>query len=180
MSPGSDESSADMGLRRYAGGSTSEFCGNGCQEGFGSCGPAPTPSCPSSGGGVVGNRRIGYYASWSTTKSCDAVPPEDLDVSALTHVIFSFAFFDPSTFQITPIDANAGTLLSRFTALKRRKPGLETWIAISGWSFNDPGNVPDTRRAFSNMASSAANRRAFISGLLNFIQTYGFDGVDLD
>lgn len=76
-------------------------------------------------------------------KSCDAVPPEDLDVSGLTHVIFSFAFFDPSTFQITPMDANAGTLLSRFTALKRRKPRLETWIAIGGWSFNDPGNVPN-------------------------------------
>ncbi|WYZ36481.1 hypothetical protein EsH8_XV_000034 [Colletotrichum jinshuiense] len=166
--------------RGSARGSTSEFCGNGCQEGFGSCGPAPSPSCPSSGGGAVGERRIGYYASWSTMKSCDAVPPEDLDVSGLTHVIFSFAFFDPSTFQITPMDANAGTLLSRFTSLKRRKPGLETWIAIGGWSFNDPGNVPDTRRAFSNMAGSADNRRAFIRGLLNFMQTYGFDGVDLD
>ncbi|KAK8067767.1 glycoside hydrolase family 18 protein [Apiospora saccharicola] len=160
-------------------GSESDFCGDGCQEGFGSCGPAPRPSCATSGG-AVGERRIGYYASWSTTKSCDAVPPEDLDVSSLTHVIFSFAFFDPSTFQITPMDANAGTLLSRFTALKRRKPGLETWIAIGGWSFNDAGNVPDTRQAFSNMAGSAANRRVFIRNLLNFMQTYGFDGVDLD
>ncbi|KAK8102995.1 glycoside hydrolase family 18 protein [Apiospora sp. TS-2023a] len=160
-------------------GSESDFCGDGCQEGFGSCGPAPSPLCATSGG-AVGERRIGYYASWSTTKSCDAVPPEDLDVSSLTHVIFSFAFFDPSTFQITPMDANAGALLSRFTALKRKKPGLETWIAIGGWSFNDAGNVPDTRQAFSNMAGSAANRRAFIRNLLNFMQTYGFDGVDLD
>ncbi|KAK7983150.1 hypothetical protein PG989_010552 [Apiospora arundinis] len=60
------------------------------------------------------------------------------------------------------MDANAGTLLSRFTALKRKKPGLENWIAIGGWSFNNPGNVPDTRRAFSTIASTAENRRAFI------------------
>lgn len=78
------------------------------------------------------------------------------------------------------MDATAASLYSRFRALKIKKPGLETWIAVGGWSFNDDTNVPNTQTAFSNMVGSAANRRAFIGSLLNFMQSYGFDGVDLD
>ena len=45
------------------------------------------------------------------------------------------------------------------------------------WSFTDPG---PTRDAFSNMASSSSNRQKFITGLLQFMHTYDFDGLDLD
>jgi hypothetical protein len=34
--------------------------------------------------------------------------------------------------------------------------------------------------AWSTMASSSSNRAAFISSLVQFMKTYGFDGVDLD
>lgn len=34
--------------------------------------------------------------------------------------------------------------------------------------------------AFSDMASTAANREKFIDGLIKFMDTYGFDGADLD
>lgn len=78
------------------------------------------------------------------------------------------------------MDANAGSLYSRFTALKKKQPGLQTWISIGGWSFNDATNSPNTQTAFSDMVGSAGNRRAFIVSLRNFMQTYGFDGVDLD
>ncbi|KAG9188889.1 chitinase [Alternaria panax] len=46
-------------------------------------------------------------------------------------------FFEPDTFELTPMDKNAGTLLSSFTELKQRKPGLETWVSVGGWSSND-------------------------------------------
>lgn len=98
----------------------------------------------------------------------------------MTHINFAFSYFDPSSFQITPMDANAGSLLARFTALKTKQPGLQTWISIGGWSFNDATNTPNTQNAFSDMVGSAANRQAFISSLRNFMQTYGFDGVDID
>lgn len=125
-------------------------------------------------------RRIGYYESWATTRPCDVVEPEDLELAGLTHIKFAFAFFHPSTFQISPMDANAASLYSRFTALKAKKPGLQTWIAVGGWSFNNPTNTPNTQHAFSDMVCTHANRQAFIDSLLNFMQTYGFDGVDLD
>ncbi|KAK1699992.1 hypothetical protein BDP55DRAFT_213442 [Colletotrichum godetiae] len=158
-------------------GSTDDFCGDGCQEGFGGCGPPPTPQC--SGSSAMA-RRIGYYESWATTRPCDVVQPEDLQLTGMTHLNFAFSFFDPTTFQITPMDANAASLLSRFTALKSKQPGLQVWLSVGGWSFNDATNTPNTQNAFSDMAGSAANRRAFINSLLNFMQTYGFDGVDLD
>ncbi|KAI1454308.1 hypothetical protein F4805DRAFT_469461 [Annulohypoxylon moriforme] len=153
------------------------YCGTGCQEGYGGCGPAPTPSC---GGNSIITRRIGYYETWATTRPCDVFPPENLDLTGMTHINFAFSYFDPSTFQITPMDANAGSLYSRFTALKAKQPGLQTWLSIGGWSFNDATNTPNTQNAFSNMVGSAANRQAFIDSLRNFMQTYGFDGVDID
>ena len=71
------------------------------------------------------------------------------------------------------MDSNSASLLGRFTALKSKYIGLETWISIGGWSFTDPG---PTQEAFSTMSSTAANRQAFITGLLKFMNQYGFDG----
>ncbi|KAL8951478.1 MAG: hypothetical protein Q9222_002555 [Ikaeria aurantiellina] len=69
--------------------------------------------------------------------------PEDLDTTGFTHMNFAFAFFHPTTFQVTPMDANAGTLLKSFTNLKEQNRRLQTWISVGGWSFNDPGNNPE-------------------------------------
>ena len=134
------------------------------------------PSC-SKGGNSVGKRNIGYYESWANTRSCQNVAPEDLNLDGFTSMNFAFAFFDPGSFQISPMDANGASLYSRFTALKSKKPGLETWISVGGWSFTDPGA---TQKAFSNMVSTSGNRQQFIQGLMKFMGTYGFDGVDLD
>lgn len=75
------------------------------------------------------------------------------------------------------MDANSASMLSRFTALKSNYSSMETWVSVGGWSFSDPGS---TQTAWSTMASSSANRAAFISSLTQFMATYGFDGVDLD
>ena len=75
------------------------------------------------------------------------------------------------------MDGKTGALYNRFTALKSNNPGLQTWISVGGWSFTDPG---PTRTAFSDMTSSSGNRQKFISGLRDFMKSYGFDGVDLD
>ncbi|KAI2629291.1 putative class V chitinase [Hypomontagnella submonticulosa] len=158
-------------------GSIDLFCGNGCQEGFGSCGPPKTPSCA---GNSAITRRIGYYESWANTRTCDKRSPDDLDLTGITHLNFAFAFFDPKTYQISPMDSNSGSLYNKFTGLKSKKSSLQTWISIGGWSFNDDTNTPNTRTAFSDMASSAEGRQKFIDSLQNFMQTYGFDGVDID
>lgn len=124
-------------------GSTSDFCEVECQTGFGGCGPVQRPSC-SKDGGSISKRSIGYYESWANTRACSAVSPEDLNLDGLTHINFAFVFFDPAKFQIVPMDKNAGTLLNRFTKLKEKKAGLQTWVSVGGWSFND-------RRCFSHL-----------------------------
>ncbi|KAK4210755.1 glycosyl hydrolases family 18-domain-containing protein [Rhypophila decipiens] len=75
------------------------------------------------------------------------------------------------------MDSNAASLYQRFTGLKSRASGIQTWISVGGWSFTDPG---PTQQAFSTMTSSQANRKKFIDGAIKFMNTYGFDGVDLD
>ncbi|KAF2649566.1 glycoside hydrolase family 18 protein, partial [Lophiostoma macrostomum CBS 122681] len=146
----------------------------GCQKDFGGCGPPKRPSCQ---GTSANKRTIGYYESWSNTRKCQSVRPEDLNLNGFTHVNFAFAFFDPSSFQIAPMDGKTGELYNRFTALKNAHQGLQTYISVGGWSFTDPG---PTRTAWSTMSSSSDNRGKFISGLKSFMNEFGFDGVDLD
>ena len=98
------------------------------------------------------------------------------------------------------MDANAASLYSRFTGLKGKAPSLQTWISVGGWSFTDRKHpslskthcvdqalliidnsvAGPTRTAFSSLAGSPSNRQTFISGVIKFMDTYGFDGVDLD
>ncbi|KAI0437594.1 hypothetical protein F4803DRAFT_537994 [Xylaria telfairii] len=157
-------------------GSTNDFCDTdlGCQKGYGGCGDVKRPSCS---GNSITKRTIGYYEAWANTRPCDVVSPEDLNLNGFTHINFAFAFFDPTTFLIAPMDEPSGKLYSRFTALKENNAGLQTWVSVGGWSFTDPG---PTRTAFSDMTSTSANRQAFIKGLISFMEQYGFDGVDLD
>ncbi|KAF2472768.1 killer toxin alpha/beta, partial [Lindgomyces ingoldianus] len=163
-------------------GSTDLFCTttgeHPCQKGYGSCGDSPRPSC--AGGDSTSERTIGYYESWSTTRACDKRSPEDIDLTPFTHLNFAFAFFDPKSFEMTPMSSGDSDLYKRFTSLKLKKPALQTWISVGGWSFNDPTNVPNTRTAFSDMVATSRSRQAFISSLGRFMQTYNFDGVDLD
>ncbi len=157
-------------------GQSAEFCTwKGCDTKYGGCGDVSRPSCD--GGDSVSKRRVGYYQSWATTRTCQKVSPEDLNPNGFTHINFAFSFFDPSTFEISPIDEKSDKLYSSFTGLKSKQDGLQTWISIGGWSF---ATVGPTRSPFSEMASNSDNREKFVNGLTKFMDKYGFDGVDLD
>lgn len=99
-------------------------------------------------------------------------------MGAYTHLNFAFAFINPKTFEVAPMSEADTELYPRFTALKDSNPGLETWISIGGWSMNDP-NQP-TASTFSDLAGSSDAQSAFFKSLLSFLETFGFDGVDID
>lgn len=41
--------------------------------------------------------------SWANTRSCESISPSQLNLNGFTHVNFGFGYFDPDTFQITPM-----------------------------------------------------------------------------
>lgn len=69
-------------------------------------------------------------------------------------------------------------LYKRFTGLKSLYPDLQTWISIGGWSMNDADQP--TATTFSDLAASKSAQKKFFASLLSFMETYNFDGVDLD
>lgn len=62
-------------------------------------------------------------------------------------------------------------------ALKKKDPDLKIYLALGGWTFNDPGA---TNTTFSTLAASFQRQKVFMSSLMSFMSTHGFDGLDLD
>ncbi|KAI6091579.1 hypothetical protein F4821DRAFT_226439 [Hypoxylon rubiginosum] len=144
-----------------------------CQQGFGSCSTISAPSC---GGSSALGRSIAYYQVGNNYgRECQRISPSQIDTTGLTHLNLAFASIDPTTFEVVPVDSRDVPYYTQFTALK--SSNLQTWIAIGGWDFNDPG---PTQYTFSQLASSANNRATFISSLQSFMSKYGFQGVDID
>lgn len=103
--------------------------------------------------------------------------PEDIPFGYYTHINFAFSLIDPSTYRLAPMDDTTGTLYKRVSALKKQNPQLQVWIAIGGWAMNDPG---PTRKVFSDLAASQSAQDEFLESLVSFLDSNGFDGVDID
>jgi len=100
---------------------------------------------------------------------------DEINITNLTHLNFAFASIDPTSFNVTPVDPEDLVLYPQFTNLKTEI--MQTWISIGGFSFSDPG---PTFTTWSDMVSNLTSRCAFIASLVDFMDEYGFQGVDLD
>ncbi|KZS89652.1 hypothetical protein SISNIDRAFT_489074 [Sistotremastrum niveocremeum HHB9708] len=152
-------------------GTTDEFCGTGCQS---NCGGPPIPSCGADQQSATA-RRIGYYEGWAVTRSCMSYPPEQISATSLTHVNFAFALIS-NDFEVIAMDDGDQALWLRTTNLKANAPALKVFLSIGGWSFNDP----PTQGIFSALVASSANTQTFIRSVLSTLETYAFDGIDID
>uniref|UniRef100_A0A0P0BUL1 chitinase n=1 Tax=Hypocrella siamensis TaxID=696354 RepID=A0A0P0BUL1_9HYPO len=150
----------------------------GCQS---NCNLEPTPQGAKNSNGAL-EKVVAYYEGWSATRSCHTFPPSALPIQALTHVNLAFAYIQPETFKITPMDSSVPESVYLQTAsvrgLKIQNPDLKVFVSIGGWTFSD--NDTSTQPVFGDVAKSQANREAFASNLITFMREYGFDGVDLD
>ncbi|PWY82995.1 glycoside hydrolase [Aspergillus heteromorphus CBS 117.55] len=156
---------------------------NVCCSKFGFCGTSHdfcgdkvvvSPQC---NGNSASNRTIGYYEAWNLERPCGKMGPKDIPLGYYTHINFAFAYIDPQTFRIAPMDNTTAPLYRPVTALKGRQSGLKVWIAVGGWAMNDPG---PSKTTFSDLAASEASQDTFFDSLLSFMQSNNFDGVDLD
>ena len=121
---------------------------------------------------------MAYYQSWNVrNRACNKVAPRDLDTTGYTHLFYSFASINPATYRIAPAHADDPAMMREFTGLS--KPGgLQTWIAIGGFDFSDEGTP--THTTWSDVCATQARRAAFISSVKDYMDEYGFQGVDLD
>jgi GH18 family chitinase len=90
-------------------------------------------------------------------------------------VNFAFALIS-SSFQLIEMASGDHNLWRKTTDLKKRNAGLEVWLSVGGWTFNDP----PTSHIFSDLVSDDANVKKFIISALSVMQAYGFDGIDID
>ncbi|KAL8350543.1 hypothetical protein RB598_005715 [Gaeumannomyces tritici] len=151
-------------------GTAADFCGKGCQS---NC-DKPTPKGSSSD---IQKRVIGYYEGWAHDRKCQDMDFNKIPVGAFTHLYFSFAFITPGDFNIAPMDDLDPELFTKFTEVKKRNSGLQTVVALGGWTFNDPGPF---QTVFSDLVGSKENRGKFIENLFAFMRKFAFDGVDFD
>ena len=102
----------------------------------------------------------------------------NIDSQLCTDLIYAFAILDGNTYQIkifdpwVDIDNHA---YADFVGLKNQNPKLKTTISIGGWADSHDGTDK-----YSKMVTSPANRATFISSVLDFLNLYKFDGIDLD
>ncbi|KAH7202713.1 glycoside hydrolase superfamily [Fusarium redolens] len=166
-------------------GTTSAFCDNAdplhktlpCQAGYGGCNIVSSPSC-AKGSGSTNGRTIGYYQSWNVrARKCDTKTPKQLNTKGYTHLFYSFAFIDPVSFKLTPAHNDDVKQMREFTDLSKGGK-LKTWIAIGGYDMSN--EKAPTHTTWSDMVSTKANRAAFIASVRDYMDEYGFTGVDLD
>jgi chitinase len=109
---------------------------------------------------------------------CNRIRPEDITAGVYTHINFAFGSIDASSFSVVPGGDRDVNLWRRMTAVRFNDPGVKIWLAIGGWTFNDEDQP--TRMTFSDIAASESRQGQFFQSLIAIMQTYQFDGVDLD
>lgn len=112
----------------------------------------------------------GYYAGWMQGNANDGyLPAQNIDFGALTHVVhFSLVPKSDGTLN----DWSNGITQANSSALiqSAHAAGKKVIVSVGGWSSDVP----------FRSATSATNRARFITNLVSFMKTRGYDGIDID
>ncbi|EFQ31850.1 glycosyl hydrolase family 18 [Colletotrichum graminicola] len=158
---------------------------NVCCSEYGYCGTTETscgnnranrPSCPVEENSSF-KRVVGYYETWATGRACNRFFPEQIPAGVYSHINIAFISINPSTFELVPAEKGDVDLYKRVANLKAEDPHLKVLIAVGGTDFHNTG---PTAATFSDIARSQEAQKKFTDSVLNFMSTYGLDGIDLD
>ena len=120
---------------------------------------------------------FGYYQEWAQYRPPDCYPlsPQEVNVKKFgyTHLAYAYGGISSDGF-IEPYDGAVEHYdkYLLFNSPKASNPGLKTLISIGGWTFD--------QSRFVFVSSTEARRTAFANSVVKFIETHGFDGIDLD
>ena len=95
------------------------------------------------------------------------IPPDQLPLDRLTHIIYSFARVREGEMRVHP---RAGDIIRELVAQRQRYPELKVMVACGGWGAD----------GFSDMAVSEESRKKFAVSAVNLIREYELDGIDMD
>lgn len=107
-------------------------------------------------------RVVGYMPSWAGSVN-------SIQYSKLTHINYAF-LLPTSTGGLQAIE-NPSKLQSLVTLAHNN--GKKVLIAVGGWNNGDDG-------AFESLAGNTGWRNAFVNNLINFVNQYNLDGIDID
>jgi hypothetical protein len=107
-------------------------------------------------------RVVGYMPSWAGDVNA-------IQYNKLTHINYAFAL-PTSTGGLQAVE-NPGKLQSLVSLAHAR--GVKVLIAVGGWNNGDDSG-------FESLAANSTYRNNFVNALINFVNQYGLDGVDID
>jgi chitinase len=93
---------------------------------------------------------------------------DEYDVGGLTHIIFSFCHLDGNRIFIRE---NRIPTLEKLVSVKDNNPGLKILVALGGWGGCE---------TCSEVFSTDQGRSEFAESVLEMMEEYGTDGIDLD
>lgn len=129
---------------------------------------------------------ITYFTSWSIYQERHFI--SDIQCAGITHINYAFADILNESIVVGDPHADLNVMFSErdgehwrpdklygnfgeLFKLKQRCPLVKTYISIGGWTWS---------KEFSSIAASAAKRVTFVKSCMDFLESYGFDGIDLD
>jgi GH18 family chitinase len=109
---------------------------------------------------------VGFYPGWSG----DCI--DDLLLDQLTHINYAFAI---PTIDGTLLPMDHPELIKKLIAFAHDRC-IKVGLAVGGWSYQGERLEP----AFIQATKSEEKRRLFVKNILEVVEEYGFDGVDMD
>jgi GH18 family chitinase len=107
-------------------------------------------------------KTVGYLPSWAGNVSA-------VQFTKLTHV--NYAFVLPTNTGGLQALENPSKLQSLVST--GHANGVKVLIAVGGWNNGNDG-------AFESLAANATYRNNFVNSMINMVNQYGLDGVDID
>ncbi len=124
---------------------------------------------PSSSGKYGNNfKAVAYYPNWYGDIT------SDIQWDKLTNIIYAFALPNASG-VLDSVDGSANVINSLISAAHANDTKVE--LAVGGWSYSD-GSM--CQYVFEQATNTDAKCRSLANSILEVVDKYGFDGVDID
>lgn len=116
-----------------------------------------------------------YFTNWAWYRpGIGKYLPDNIDENLCTHIVYGFAVLNYDELTIRTHDSWAdidNKFYERVVEFKNK--GVKVTLAIGGW--NDSAGDK-----YSRLVRNPAARAKFIRHVVEFLEKYGFDGLDLD